>query len=150
VKSVRVVGLTVALFLACVAPAGADASWYYNAVFNGQIQCAGGSANASNNGYNIAANGSSYAGKDIYCSNAFSLPAGWIGTDLVVQRACLGGAWANIGDSGMLYNAGTTNINTLYGGTAGLTFGCTYRAVVYHRVAVGGGWQNGVHWTAGV
>lgn len=123
-------------------PAGFPLShqWYFTANYGGQIQCAGKWTSVSRDFYWGIIDGysESKAGKDIFCSNAFALPAGWVVATAAIQ-VHNGSAWVTIKTGPTGYNAANTAV-----AEAGVREG-TYgnaRTVSGHSVVSAGDWRH--------
>jgi hypothetical protein len=142
-----------ALLAGLTSAASADAQfdtgklWYFNTVFNGQIQCAGRDTWSSYvGGYSgtYAVTATSYAAVDLFCVHAFPLPHNWIQVNAVTQVADNpGGPWSTIGGANNVNTANHDSITVGYGPWP--YSGKCVRTVSAHAVAVAGGYQDFIY-----
>ena len=134
------------------APGPSTYTIYFAGELGGGIQCAGRRTRYWRNdtpfGSVASATAWSNARKDLFCANAFGLPAGWITAGSIVQaRTTAGGPWTNIDISPTAANL-PGSANTPSPGTEVQVSVGYYdsRAVSVHQTLSAGAWRTDIHW----
>ncbi len=136
-----------------VSPSSSGYTIFYSGSIDGQIQCAGRRTSVDNY---LAYDGSSLervatgkawgnARKDLFCTNAFGLPAGWINAGAIVQEETSPGVWINLDIGPTTSNlSGSANTPSISPSYASAFVSSQGRTVSVHQTLSAGAWRTNV------